>query len=101
VWHHRPVIVVAGLLRVAPDQRDAYLAGCPAVMRAARDAEGCLDFHLAADLLEPDRINIFERWTSAEAVTRFRGEGPPDAQQAMIVGAEVHEFEIADSRSLT
>jgi quinol monooxygenase YgiN len=59
------VIVVAGSVRVDAEARDAYLDGCREVVAAAREAPGCLDFALSADLLEPDRINVFERWESA------------------------------------
>ena len=52
------MIIVAGALRVDSTQRTAYLADCQDLMAQARNTEGCLDFHLAADPLEPDRINI-------------------------------------------
>lgn len=95
------MIIVAGLLRVDPVQRANYLIDCIEVARAARSAEGCIDFHLSADPIEPDRINVFEQWASAEAVEAFRGSGPSGAQQAEIVDARVLRYEIASSTSLT
>ena len=38
----------------------------------ARAAPGCLDFAQSADQLEPDRINIFERWESDAHLEAFR-----------------------------
>ena len=95
------VIVVAGWLQVAVAERDAYLAGCRDVVAAARDAPGCLDFNVSADLLDPARIRVFEQWESAEAVERFRGSGPSDEQAVAIVAAHVEQHEIATSTSLT
>jgi len=94
------VVIVAGHLVVDPRQRDDYLAGCVEVMRQARRAPGCLDFSLAADLLEPGRINIFERWESRAAVEAFRGSGPSDEQGAAIVSAAVAEYDVREERGL-
>jgi quinol monooxygenase YgiN len=95
------VIIVSGFLRVDPAQRTGYLDDCDQVIRAARSAPGCLDFHLSADPIEADRINIFEQWDSVESVEAFRAAGPSDAQQATITRASVMQHEIASSISLT
>lgn len=94
------MIIVAGKLYVDAADREAYLGGCREVIVAARQAPGCLDFHLAADPLEPDRINVYEQWESVEAVERFRGDGLSDEQGAAIRDAEVHQHEIASSTQL-
>lgn len=95
------MIIVSGFLKVDPGQRTEYLDSCDEVIRAARSAPGCLDFHLSADLIEADRINIFEQWESVESVEAFRGSGPSDDQQSIITGANVMQHEIASSISLT
>jgi quinol monooxygenase YgiN len=95
------VVIVAGYSIVDPAQRDAYLSGCADVVRQARRAPGCLDFALSADLLEPGRINIFERWESQAAVEAFRGCGPSDEQGAAIVSAAVAEYDVAGHRTLS
>ena len=46
------MIIVSGWLRLAAEERAAYLNGCRDVIIAARSAEGCLDFHLSADPIE-------------------------------------------------
>jgi quinol monooxygenase YgiN len=61
------MIIVAGSLTVAPDQRADYLAGCEVVVEQAPRAPGCLDFALSSDLLDPARINVYERWTRGSA----------------------------------
>ncbi|MEU5692435.1 antibiotic biosynthesis monooxygenase [Actinosynnema sp. NPDC020468] len=95
------MVIVAGYLVVDARERSSYLAGCAAVVEEARRTPGCLDFSLSADLVEPGRIVVFERWESRAAVEAFRGGGPSDDQAAAILDASVAEYDVADVRSLT
>ncbi len=95
------MVIVAGHLRVDPSRRDDYLAGCVEVVQQAREAPGCLDFTLSADLLDDARINIFERWESQAAVEAFRGGGPSDEQAATVIAATVAEYDVSGQRSLS
>ncbi|GAA0358909.1 antibiotic biosynthesis monooxygenase [Actinoallomurus spadix] len=95
------MVIVAGQIFVNPAQRERYLADCVSVVEQARRAEGCLDFSITADLLEPGRINVFERWETQEAVQTFRRSGPSEEQDAMILAPSVSEYDVADVRSLT
>ena len=96
------MVIVAGHITVEPRERESYLAGCVSIVELAREAAGCLDFVIAADLIDPGRINIFERWESQAAVETFRGggPGPSDAQRAVIRSASVAEYDIADVQPL-
>jgi len=94
------MIIVAGPLYVDEAGRDPYLQGCREVIEVARGTKGCLDFHLAADPIEPGRINVYEQWESVEAVEAFRGSGPSSEQSAAIHGAAVMQHEVASSRPL-
>ena len=94
------MIIVSGALYVDEADRDSYLRGCREVIAAARTSDGCIDFHLAADPLEPGRINVYEQWESAEAVEAFRGSGPSSEQAATIRDARVCQHEIASSTGL-
>jgi quinol monooxygenase YgiN len=95
------MVIVAGQLFVDPAGRERYLAGCAEVVEQARRAPGCLDFAITADLIDPGRINVFERWETQESVRIFRGSGPGDEQSAAILAASVAEYDVADTRSLT
>jgi quinol monooxygenase YgiN len=95
------MVIVAGQLVVDPEQRESYLAGCIGVVEQARRTPGCLDFAISADLVEPGRINIFERWESQAAVEAFRGDGPSDDQRGAVLSASVAEYDVGDVRSLT
>jgi quinol monooxygenase YgiN len=94
------MVIVAGHVVVDPAQRDDYLSGCVGVVQQARRAAGCLDFALSADVVDPGRVNIFERWDSQAAVEAFRGSGPSDEQGAAIRSASVSEYDVAGERSL-
>lgn len=72
------MIIVAGYLEVDPDERAAYLEATFDVARLARAFPGCLDFGQFADPLAPDRIVVYERWDSDEALLAFRSSGPDD-----------------------
>jgi quinol monooxygenase YgiN len=74
------VVILAGRIVVVPEHRERYLAQCAGVVEQARRAPGCFDFSLAADLLEPGRIVVFERWEDQAAVEAFRGSGPSEEQ---------------------
>ena len=95
------MIIVAGHLVIAGGQRDRYLAGCKEVVEQARRATGCLDFSITADLLDPDRVVILERWESQAAVEAFRGGGPSDEQAADVSSASVTEYDVTGQRRLT
>lgn len=95
------MLIVAGHLVVAAEDRDRYLAGCADVVARARAAPGCLDFTLTADLLDGGRVNVLERWESRAAVEAFRGGGPSDEQATAIVSASVAEYDVAGVRELT
>lgn len=90
------MLIIAGHLVIAGGERDRYLDGCRDVVAAAREAPGCLDFALAADLLDPDRITVYERWDAEADLERFRGSGADDEQLDVIVDAEVSRYTVAE-----
>ena len=94
------MVIVAGHITVDPEQRESYLAGSMSVVETARQAAGCLDFAVTADLLDPGRVNLFERWESQEAVKSFRRMGRRDKQRAAMLSVSVAEYDIADVRPL-
>jgi hypothetical protein len=68
------------------------------VVEQARSPTGCQDFTISADLVDPARINIFERREPRAAVEAFRGSGPSDEQGAAIVSASLAEYGVASTR---
>ena len=98
------MIIVAGHITVEPQQRESYLAGCVHIVEQARQADGCLDFALCADLVDPGGVNVFERGESQAALDTFRGSGPDDEQRPAMLTVSVQEYDVdartsfADSR---
>jgi hypothetical protein len=64
---------------VEPQQRESYLACCVRIVEQARRAVGP-DVAICADLVDPGRVNIFERWESQAALETFRSSGPDTEQ---------------------
>jgi quinol monooxygenase YgiN len=94
------MIIVSGRLIVDAADRDTYVRECVDVVTAARAAPGCRDFHITADPIDPDRVNVYEEWETTEAVEAFRGSGPSSEQAATIRDARVFQHEVASTLQL-
>jgi quinol monooxygenase YgiN len=84
---------------VEPQQRESYLAGCVRIVEQARRAVGP-DVAICADLVDPGRVNIFERWESQAALETFRSSGPDTEQRRAMLTVSVQEYDIADVRAV-
>jgi quinol monooxygenase YgiN len=60
------MVIVQGTFRVAAADRDAFLAQSVAGMVRSRAEPGCIEYVMAADPLEADRVVLSERWASME-----------------------------------
>jgi len=92
------VIIIAGHLRVAASERGQYLAAVGDTAIQARHAPGCQDFVQAADPIDPERINIYERWDTDELLMSFRTSGEESDQPPLtpeLLGAEVAKYRIS------
>ncbi|HZQ83349.1 MAG TPA: putative quinol monooxygenase [Acidimicrobiales bacterium] len=58
------MVIVQGTFRVAPEDRDAFLAQSVAGMVSSREEQGCIEYVMAADPVEGDRVVLSERWAS-------------------------------------
>ena len=92
------MVIVAGHVTVEPRQREAYLAGCVSIVERSRSLAGCLDFAITADLIDPGRVNIFERWESQGALESARSSAPPFEQAAAMLSGSAADYDIADVR---
>ena len=88
------MIVVAGHICVAAGDRDAFLDRSREAVKLARETEGCHDFAVSADITDPGRVNVYERWADPSSLRAFRQGGPDDDLRALIISADVHEFEV-------
>jgi quinol monooxygenase YgiN len=60
-------VIIAGWMDYA-GHRDEVLSHLREVTRVSRAEPGCLAYAMTADTLYPDRIQVFERWSSPEAL---------------------------------
>ncbi len=89
------VIIIAGTLHFEADSRDEYLTAVADVAVEARRAPGCLDFVQAADPIDPERINVYERWASDGDLLRFRDVGGINPALPPLAAAAVAKYLIA------
>lgn len=90
-------IIVAGELRIAQGRRDEFIERSLDAIKQARSSVECINFAISADPIDQNRVNIFELWTSENALMKFRGEGPDDSLAELIIDAQVSEFHVRSS----
>jgi quinol monooxygenase YgiN len=103
------MVIVQGIFRVAPGDRDAFLAQSVAGMLASRAERGCIEYVMAADPVEDDRVVLSERWASMEDLDEHlkragerRGANPEPAASAPIavLSREITIYEVNSVRPL-
>ena len=62
------MIIVNGTIDVDPDQRDTFIEAARALMTDTRAEAGCESYAFAADLDDPGRFHVAERWADDAAV---------------------------------
>lgn len=96
------IVIVQGAFSFDPKDRDRFVETSVAAMRTSRDEEGCLEYLIAADPLDPERAVLSERWESMEHLNRHlaqqqntsRGDRPTPRD------VEITLYEVATSRPL-
>ncbi|MFB8765247.1 putative quinol monooxygenase [Nocardiopsis alba] len=88
------MLIIAGSLRVAPEDRDEYVASMENLIRETRVKPGCLDFILAADPIDPGRVNLFEQWESEEHLVAHQASANVPETVTEILGDEVRKYQI-------
>ena len=61
-------IVISAQIDLPADKREEALKTAQPFIDGALSQEGCLHYDWSADLNNPTRINVFEEWTSEEAL---------------------------------
>ncbi len=93
------MIIVSGRLYVRPGDRPAFLTRSAEALAQARRWPGCRDFVVAADPVEPDRVNVYEEWETEDALLAFRGDGPAlDDREGELMPDVAHEEGAAGHR---
>lgn len=102
-------MIVQGVFRVKPEERDAYLAASVETMKNSRAEAGCLEYVLAADPLDEGRVILSERWESAEdldahgqALAARRKEAAERGEEARPapLSVQITVYEVASEQAL-
>lgn len=101
------MVIVQGTARLDAALRDQFLAQRAESMRISRAEAGNLEYVIAADPIEADRLILSERWETQEDLTahlaaaaeRRRDAGPKEGTQ-MSVDFDIAVYEVASARPL-
>jgi quinol monooxygenase YgiN len=98
-------IIIAGHLLVDPAKRDAALADTVDGMKATHAEAGCVAYAFSADLVDPAKILLFEKWESADALAAHGKSAHLKEMQGKmggwgITGVEILKYEIASEGPL-
>jgi len=98
-------LIVAGTVRVPPQNMDALRPHMVTMMAATRAEDGCETYGFAEDVGDPGLIHIFEIWRDQDALGAHARSAHMGVWRA--AGAEfgvsdrrIAAFEIASQRSL-
>ena len=98
-------LIVAGTVRVPPQNLDGLRPHMAAMLAASRAEDGCLDYAYAEDVAEPGLIRVFERWRDQAALdAHFQtATWPPGARSGPASGVSerrLFAYEVASERPL-
>jgi quinol monooxygenase YgiN len=97
-------VIVQGVFSIDPNERDRFVEASIDGMRRSRLEEGCLEYVIAADPVEPERAVLTERWASMEDLDRHlarpRDADPSGDPRPAPRSVEITVFEVASSRPL-
>lgn len=66
------MIIIAGYTRTDAEKRDDAVKAFSGMVERARAYEGCIDFSISADAVDPERVNLFECWCDQTALDAWR-----------------------------
>ena len=61
-------IVIAGTVRVPPENLEGFRPHMEAMLAASRAEDGCVTYSYAVDVAEPGLIRVFEAWRDKAAI---------------------------------
>ena len=98
------IVIVQGVFSIDPDERDRFVEASIDSMRSSREEEGCLEYVIAADPLDPERAVLSERWESMDHLQQHltqQRNAPRDGKARPAPrNVEITLYEVATSRPL-
>jgi quinol monooxygenase YgiN len=97
-------VIVQGAFSLDAKERDRFVEASIEAMRSSRQEEGCLEYVIAADPLDPERAVLTERWETMEHLQQHlaqqRSARPGVDSRPIPQSVEITLFEVATSRPL-
>ena len=98
------MVIVVGWFTVDPGERDAFVAGQADAIRRSRAEQGCIEYVIAADPVDPGRAVLFERWASqADLDAHLAGlaSAPPtDGPRVAPSAVSIVVYDVSGERTL-
>lgn len=97
------MVIVAGYIEVAEEDRQRYLMARREAILATRSEPGCLEYVFSADAEHGGRVRVFERWETPDAlqahfeVLAARAE---PASTPAVVGRQLWRYEVGAAEEL-
>jgi quinol monooxygenase YgiN len=61
-------LIIAGTVRVPPENLERFKPHMQAMLSASRAEDGCIEYSYAVDVAEPGLVRIFEAWRDPAAL---------------------------------
>ena len=102
------IVILQGVFAVNPEDREQFVQASIEGMRSSRQEDGCLEYVIAADPLDPGRVVLSERWESTDHLNQhLQGQSAKRDDSAQDANArptplsfEITVYEVASSRPL-
>jgi quinol monooxygenase YgiN len=76
------MLIVAGTFTVDPGRRGEFLESRLEAIRTSRTEQGCVQYAMSADAVDPAVVRLFEIWSSRADLQahleRIRASAPPE-----------------------
>jgi quinol monooxygenase YgiN len=98
-------LIVAGTVRVPPENVDAFRPHMTAMMTATRAEDGCVAYSYAEDVAEPGLVHVFEVWRDQDALdAHFKAPHMAEWRKAWpsfgVSDRRLFAYEVASQRAL-
>jgi len=98
-------LIVAGTVRVPPENLASIRPHMLAMLAASRAEDGCIEYSYAQDVAEPGLIRVFEAWRDQDALAaHFKTEHMATWRAAWpgfgVSDRRLFAYEVADQRAL-
>jgi quinol monooxygenase YgiN len=95
------MLIVAGTFTVDPERRAEFLTGRVDAIQRSRAEQGCVQYAMSADAVDPGLVRLFEIWSSRDDLKSHlenaRSSGAPEGG-VPILGADLKMYVHAEEQ---